>query len=127
MSASFGSTYRNDLAFADRPHEAPIVHLTGPLTLQLVEPPRQWAPGENVELAVLFGTPGLGKETFAYMIHSFKSRPTAEVRFPAKNPGDPPVVVKVALAGGSQAGFTGSATKITATTPAGTIGPAERA
>jgi hypothetical protein len=102
-----GSTYRNDLEFADRPQDAPIVHLNGPLTLQLVDPPRIWAPGESVDLAVLFGTPGLGKNTFAYMIHSFASRPVADIQFPGKNPGDPAIAVKVALAGGSKPGFVG--------------------
>src|SRR5262249_27459029 len=102
-----GSTYRNDLQFADRPQDAPIVHLNGPLTLHLVDPPRKWAPGESVDLAVLFGTPGLGKNTFAYMIRSYGSRPVAEIQFPGKNPGDPPMSVKVALAGGSKPGFVG--------------------
>src|SRR5262249_53565321 len=81
-----GSTYRDDLVVAARPHDAPIVHLNGPLTLQLVDPPRQWSPGEKVDLVVLFGTPGLGKGTFAYMIQGFPSRPTAEIQFPVKNP-----------------------------------------
>jgi len=99
-----GSTYRDDLVFAARPQDAPIVHLNGPLTLQLVDPPRQWSPGEKVDLVVLFGTPGLGKGTFAYMIQGFPSRPTAEIQFPAKNPGAKPLVVKVALKEGSKPG-----------------------
>lgn len=99
-----GATYRDDLVFAARPQDAPIVHLNGPLTLQLVDPPRKWAPGESVDLVVLFGTPGLGKGTFAYMIHSFKPRPTADIEFPAKNRGDAPMVVKVALKEGSKPG-----------------------
>jgi hypothetical protein len=99
-----GSTYRDDMVFADRPQEAPIVHLNGPLTLLLVDPPRQWTPGETVDLVVLFGTPGLGKGTFAYMIQGFPSRPTAEIQFPAKNPGAAPLVVKVALKEGSKPG-----------------------
>src|ERR1043165_2683362 len=86
-----GATYREDLVFAARPQDAPIVHLNGPLTFQLVEPPRQWAPGESVDLVVLFGTPGLGKGTFAYMIHDFKGRPTADIEFPARKPGDPQI------------------------------------
>ena len=92
-----GATYRDDLVLASRPQDAPIVHLNGPLTFQLVDPPRQWAPGESVDLVVLFGTPGLGRGTFAYMIHSFRARPTADIEFPAKNPGDAPTSVKVAL------------------------------
>src|SRR5262249_43756689 len=76
-----GSTYRDDLVFAARPQDAPIVHLNGPLTLQLVDPPRRWLPGKTVDLVVLFGTPGLGKGTFAYMIQGFPSRPTAEIQF----------------------------------------------
>jgi hypothetical protein len=99
-----GSTYRDDLVFAARPQDAPIVHLNGPLTLQLVDPPRQWSPGESVDLVVLFGTPGLGKGTFAYMIQGFPSRPTAEIQFPAKDPGAKPQVVKVALKEGSKPG-----------------------
>jgi hypothetical protein len=99
-----GSTYRDDLVFATRPQDAPIVHLNGPLTLQLVDPPRQWSPGEKVDLVVLFGTPGLGKGTFAYMIQSFPSRPIAEFQFPAKNPRAAPLVAKVALKEGSKPG-----------------------
>jgi hypothetical protein len=99
-----GSTYRDDLVFAARPQDAPIVHLNGPLTLQLVNPPRRWSPGETVDLVVLFGTPGLGKGTFAYMIQAFPSRPTAEIQFPAKKPGAAPLVVKVALKEGSKPG-----------------------
>jgi hypothetical protein len=99
-----GSTYRDDMVFAARPQDAPIVHLNGPLTLQFVDPPRQWSPGETVDLVVLFGTPGLGKGTFAYMIQGFPSRPTAEIRFPARNPGAKPMVVKVALKEGSKPG-----------------------
>jgi hypothetical protein len=38
------------------------------------------------------------------MIHSFPSRPTAEIQFPAKNPGAAPLVVKVALKEGSKPG-----------------------
>ncbi len=99
-----GATYREDLVFAARPQDAPIVHLNGPLTLQLIDPPRKWASGESVDLVVLFGTPGLGKGTFAYMIHSFQPRPTADIEFPAKNRGAEPTVVKVALAAGSKPG-----------------------
>jgi hypothetical protein len=99
-----GATYRDDLVFAARPQDAPIVHLNGPLTLQWVEPPRRWAAGESVDLVVLFGTPGLGQGTFAYMIHDFKPRPTADIEFPAKNHGDGPIAVKVALKEGSKPG-----------------------
>jgi hypothetical protein len=99
-----GSTYRDDMMFSTRPQDAPIVHLNGPLTFELVDPPRQWSPGETVDLVVLFGTPGLGKGTFAYMIQSFPARPTAEIQFPAKNPGAKPLVVKVALKEGSKPG-----------------------
>jgi hypothetical protein len=94
------------MPFAARPQDAPIVHLNGPLTLQLVDPPRQWSPGEKVDLVVLFGTPGLGRGTFAYMIQGFRAspRPTAHIQFPAKDPGAKPLVVKVALKEGSKPG-----------------------
>src|SRR5262249_50027955 len=55
-----GASYREDLILADRPQEAPIVHLNGPLTFQLADAPKKWAPGEAIEFVVLFGTPGLG-------------------------------------------------------------------
>jgi hypothetical protein len=99
-----GATYRDDLVFAARPQDAPIVHLNGPLTFLLVDPPRQWSPGETVELVALFGTPGLGKGTFAYMIHSFAARPTVEIQFPAKDAAAKPHVVKVTLKEGSRPG-----------------------
>src|SRR5262245_52391790 len=99
-----GATYRDDLVLAARPQDAPIVHLSGPLTFQLVDPPRRWAPGASVDLVVLFGTPGLGKGTFAYMIHDFKPRPTADIEFPARQRGEAPRVVKVALQEGSRPG-----------------------
>lgn len=102
-----GSTYRKDLLFADRPQDAPIVHFNGPLTFQILEGPKTWAPGENANFIILFGTPGLGAETFAYMIHSFKFRPTADFEFPANNSGDPPATMKLALKEGSKDKFTG--------------------
>lgn len=102
-----GATYREDLVFADQPKDAPIVHLNGPFTFLLAEAPKTVTPGENLEFVVLFGTPGLGRGTFAYPIQSFNPRPLAEIQFPAKTPGDPPIVVKVRLAECSKAGFTG--------------------
>jgi hypothetical protein len=99
-----GATYRDDLVFAARPQDAPIVHLNGPLTFLLVDPPRKWSPGESVDLVVLFGTPGLGKGTFAYMIHDFKPRPTADIEFPASKRGEAPMAVKLVLKEGSKPG-----------------------
>ncbi|OAI54443.1 hypothetical protein AYO44_14975 [Planctomycetaceae bacterium SCGC AG-212-F19] len=102
-----GSSYRDDLVFSDRPQTAPIVHLNAPFTFVLANAPQKWAPGENAEFVVLFGTPGLGKGTFAYPIRSSNLRPRAEIQFPAKITGDPPVMVKVRLAACSKPGFTG--------------------
>jgi hypothetical protein len=102
-----GATYREDLVLGDRPASAPIVHLNGPLTFHLADAPKTWAPGETIEFVVLFGTPGLGKGTFAYPIQSFKLRPLAEIQFPAKAPGDPPIVTRVRLTACSRAGFIG--------------------
>src|SRR5262249_49963905 len=52
-----GATYREDLVFAARPQDAPIVHLNGPLTFQLVDPPRRSAPGQRVDLVGLCDRP----------------------------------------------------------------------
>lgn len=77
------------LRFADRPKDAPIIHVLGPLTLQRFEPqpgcvsphlkPLPLVRGKQNDLAFSLGTPGLGSGTFAKFPNDDYA--SAEVRF----------------------------------------------
>jgi len=87
------------LAFADRPQAAPIVHFGGPLTLRVSEKklPRGENPGQTT---LCLGTPGVGPGAFAtscYDIVPEDIHPVVEVRFPAKEPDSQPVTRKYVL------------------------------
>ncbi|HKA07585.1 MAG TPA: hypothetical protein VKD71_10030, partial [Gemmataceae bacterium] len=94
------------LAFADRPQHAPVVYFGGPLTLDL-RPGEKLRRGEEpaetltgTETAFWLGTPGLGPGTFALMAHDLVPRevhPIAEIRFPARKPGQKEVTRKYVL------------------------------
>jgi hypothetical protein len=92
----------NPLRFADRPGDAPVVHFGGPLTMQLYGPPLAFTPGQEEEVDVMVGTPGLGKGTFAALacctILDCKVSPLAEVTFPHSQPGKKPLVARAAIA-----------------------------
>jgi hypothetical protein len=54
------------LRFADRPQDAPIVHLNGPMSIGLLgKTPTLEAGKKGESLSVGIGTPGLGSGTFA--------------------------------------------------------------
>jgi hypothetical protein len=101
------------LKFAASPKEAPIIHFDGPLTLKLFEGPegepgQSLIRGQEVELGVLLGTPGLGRGTVACRPHrrltidSFlKATNEAAQGDPA--PADLKVVAEVRYPGGSEA------------------------
>jgi hypothetical protein len=88
---------RGPLRFADRPQDAPIVHLAGPLTFLLEEygeKSLRFVPGQEAHFTVLLGTPGVGKGTAAYGYSEQFARPGAvktvvEAVFPAKDGGEP--------------------------------------
>jgi hypothetical protein len=100
------------LKFAASPKEAPIIHFDGPLTLQLFEGPegepgQTLIRGQEVELGVIVGTPGLGRGTFAsrphrrLTINSFlKATNEDEQGDPA--PADLKVVAEIRYAGGKE-------------------------
>jgi hypothetical protein len=100
------------LKFAASPKEAPIIHFDGPLTLELFEGPEGEAGqtlirGQEVELGVILGTPGLGRGTVACRPHrrltidSFlKATVDAEQGDPA--PADLKVVVEIRYPGASK-------------------------
>jgi hypothetical protein len=95
--------HSNNLIFAERPQDAPVIHFGGPLTLGLTDHPQsqpRLLPGKDGHLEVYIGTPGLGKSTFA--IVAARQMPKgatalAEIEFPNPKPGEEPQLVKVPL------------------------------
>jgi RNA polymerase sigma factor (sigma-70 family) len=91
------------LRFGDRPKDAPVVHLNGPLAVRpWPDPPLTLRRGdEPTELIVKLGTPGAGERATAWL-SPYKglpadAHPTAEVEFPNKEPGGKPVKVRLPL------------------------------
>jgi hypothetical protein len=91
---------QGQLAFANRPQDAPVVHFGGPLTLR-VNPSDKLRRGSDPEKTTLcLGTPGLGAGAFVTMSYDLVPKdvhPVVEVRFPPKAEGQPPVSRKYVL------------------------------
>jgi len=88
-----------DFQFADRPQDAPIIHMDGPLTLRPMDTKQAFVRGDMpYRFAVMVGTPGLGKGTFTQLLF-VPGDPdgVAEIAFPNRDPDGKPVVVKVTL------------------------------
>jgi hypothetical protein len=88
-----------------RPKDAPILHVGGPLQMGF-ETRAEYAlspEGDGrFELSVGVGTKGLGKGSFVHLSYAMKAiptnvYPTAELEFPSKTPGGPPVRVRAVL------------------------------
>jgi hypothetical protein len=83
------------LLFADRPADAPIVHLNGPWTLSLQDLRGHLAAGRNSELQIGVGTTGVGPGTFAFVLYKDTipetSWPRADILFPGGRKGDEPI------------------------------------
>jgi hypothetical protein len=88
------------LAFADRPQDAPIIHFGGPLTLR-VNPSEKLCRGEQPGQTTLsLGSSGLGPGTFATMCYDLVPKdiyPVVEIQFPAKEQNQPPVTRRYVL------------------------------
>jgi len=91
-----GTTVRDlqgPLQFADRPQDAPVVHLGGPLQIGLLELPKLLI-GRKKEVTVVVGTPGLGAGTTAVV--GFEELipkgvyPAVDVVFPSEREGSVP-------------------------------------
>jgi hypothetical protein len=89
------------LAFADSPAGAPLLRFGGPLTMRfalgVVHP---LSLSEPTELSAEVGTPGTGEGTFVSLENtSFPKdlHPIATIAFPHREPGGPPVEVRVVL------------------------------
>jgi hypothetical protein len=96
-----GSDPSGCLLFAARPQEAPVVHFGGPLRMALLWRqvlPRGDKPGD---LTTCVGSAGLGRGTFASVPYggliADDVHPVAEIAFPAREKGGPPLRQKVVL------------------------------
>src|SRR5262245_47036639 len=58
----------SDFRFADRPQDAPIVHMDGPLTLKPRDTKQVFVRGGTTHFPVMVGTQGLGKGTFTQLL-----------------------------------------------------------
>jgi hypothetical protein len=82
------------LQFAAKAADAPLVHFDGPLVVAPDEP-ATFIAGRQVDLMLVVGSRGEGPGTFAAL--AFERLipagvyPVAEVEFPPKTPGEPPV------------------------------------
>ena len=105
MGGGASGTYRqrvgqgSELQFADRPGDAPILHFDGPLTMALEGPNQVFVPGDKPSpLRVVVGTPGLGRDTFAWVIFDSNApSAVAQIAFPHRQAGGKPIVVEVPL------------------------------
>ena len=86
ISASSGGRRQDSEAvvFAARPKDAPVVHIGGPLTFELQDSPTTLERGQEKQLYVRLGTPGLGDGTFSAV--NFEDvpkelHPVAEIEF----------------------------------------------
>jgi hypothetical protein len=85
---------RGPLVFADKPQDAPIIHLGGPWQIQCRRSDRLMV-GQEAELTLSVATPGLGAGTTAYLFYDGtipeKIHPHVEITYPPAKPGGPPL------------------------------------
>lgn len=90
-----GSDSKGLLQFADRPQDAPIIHIGGPWTMGFYRPTTLWLDRGN-EPDLIFGTPGLGAGSFAYVgyegVVPDNLAPRIEITFPPRKPGGSPAI-----------------------------------
>ena len=91
-----------NFSFARRPHDAPVIHFHGPLTLVPRYEGQVLKRGGSADrLRMGIGTPGLGKGTFAFLTTDAVPagiHPVAEVEFPAASADARPIRARVVLA-----------------------------
>jgi hypothetical protein len=89
------------LLFADRPQDAPVVHLNGPWTLGLQDYKGQFTAGHKTQLQIGIGTPGIGAGTFSFVLYKdtipTTAYPVADITFPGRQKGDSPIKRKYTL------------------------------
>lgn len=83
------------LQFADKPVDAPVVHLDGPLQLDFYAAKPTWRGGRSQDAILCVGTPGVGPGTFAMAKYEGLvppgKHPKAEVTFTPKDKTQKPV------------------------------------
>ncbi len=89
------------LLFADRPQDAPIIHVNGPFTLALQDRKQRLIAGDKTMLQIGVGPQGVGPGTFAFVLYPNTipndAYPQAEITFPAKAPGQAAIKRKYTL------------------------------
>jgi hypothetical protein len=89
------------LLFADKPQDAPIIHLNGPFTLALQDRKQRLIAGDKSMLQIGVGPQGIGPGTFAFVLYpdtiANDLYPEAEITFPAKSPGQESIKRKYTL------------------------------
>jgi len=87
------------LSFADRPQDAPIVHLNGSWTFGLQDIKQHLVAGQKTMLQLGVGTPGVGPGTFAFVRYPntipSDAHPKGEIAFPGADPGNKSVAAPV--------------------------------
>src|SRR5262249_6173710 len=86
------------LLFADRPKDAPVVHLNGPWSVGLQDVKQRFTAGHQTMLQIGVGTQGIGPGTFSFVLYPdtipADAYPEAETTFPAKEAGGKPITKK---------------------------------
>jgi hypothetical protein len=80
---------QGNLRFADKPHDAPIIHFAGPMTFHLNTGQFLERGDQRKTLFTNIGTPGLGPGTFASITCEgvpASLHPIVEAEFPSKKP-----------------------------------------
>ncbi|HEY1860060.1 MAG TPA: hypothetical protein VGG61_06885, partial [Gemmataceae bacterium] len=89
------------LLFADKPQDAPIIHLNGPFTLALQDRKQRFLVGDKTMLQIGIGPQGVGPGTFAFVLYPNTipndAYAEAEITFPTKAQGQEPIKRKFKL------------------------------
>jgi hypothetical protein len=78
-----------ELQFAPRAADAPVIHIGGPLTFALAAPKALARGDEDASIAIVLGTPGLGRGSFTYLLYRDEmipnfARPVGEIEFQSR-------------------------------------------
>jgi hypothetical protein len=89
------------LLFADKPQDAPLIHINGPWTLALQDRKQRLIPGHSKMLQIGVGTQGVGPGTFAWVLYDKtipdNVYPEVEITYPTKSAGEEPIRRKYTL------------------------------
>jgi hypothetical protein len=84
--------------FGDRPQDAPVIHLDGPLQIRWYGEAPSFLAGQASEIDVAIGTPGVSKGSFASIqcceVLNCKVSPAVEVEFPPIDPKERPIRIR---------------------------------